>query len=878
MIWRQKTDSMTKKENAAKTAPSGLMADLRQEPAGVGKKPGFSWIMNSEKNDRIQTAFQILVSSTLAKANDDNGDLWDSQKVLFGASSNVAYGGKALEGGTGYYWKVRTWDNEDTESPCSLPQRFFTAVDRWTADAIWAPSDVPNVMFARRSFRVDRKVENAVLHITASSNARTRQYAYKAYVNGKYTGLGPQFRTLGNQYLYNSFDITDCLVSGENVLGAICYALSDKKLMAELKITYADGASETIATDSAWKVLDGTAAYGDDGTSIGTGYYTAMAENIDANHYPYGWDLPGYDDSSWTAPGIKNAIPNLAPSGVDPVGEYEVIPAKIQKKAAGHYFIDLGKEIIGGIRLAFADIDAPAELEMRYGEELAAENTVMYEMRTGNRYLERFVLKKGSQTFQNFGMKGFRYIEVLNSPVEITKDTITGIAIRQRFDDEESYFHSDSPVLDDIYELCKYSIKATAQDMLVDSQTRERGPYEGDLYVNQLSLYSFMRNYNVARFTNEALACQPTWPAEYHMMTIMSSYEDYMYTGDTSSLEKLYPLLQGKLRAYDGYFRSEYNLYQPAEVKSDGTGRILVDWPDTQRDGYVINDTDFNTVANAFHYAAAAGLSKIAKILHKNEDAVCYSDLAEKVKLGMERLYVPSRKCFSDGMDAEGRLIGHYARHASFFPLALGIVDNEEQMADMAGELGANGIVCSIYATQFLLTALYRAGSADAALTMLTSTEDGKSWYHAIRNLGATIVPECWDPRQKPNMTFSHAWGSSPANIIVRNLCGITPLEAGFGKIQIRPQLGRLRKIAVKVPNIKGYVCLDINMECRTLRLDIPANTTALLYIPFHDHSEETLCLDGVPVKAETSNEYYVYDGIGSGIHTFTVCSTKYAI
>lgn len=854
-------------------APSGLMTDLRQEPVGVSMAPGFSWIMNSDKTDCTQTAYRILVSSTLDHLKDDNGDLWDSGKVASGASSNVAYRGKALEGGTGYYWKVKTWDNDGMASSYSQPQRFFTALNKWTAKAIWTQSEDTNVIFARRSFRVNRKIENAVLHITASCNAQTRQFAFKAYINGVYVGLGPQFKSFHNQYFYNSFDVTDHIVCGENVLGAICYVLSDRKLMAELKITYADGTSEIIKTDDTWKVLDGTSAYGDDGNSIGTNYYTAMAENIDANHYPYGWNMPGYDDLSWTIPAMKSAVSDLVPSRVDPVGEYEVRPAKIVDKSQGNYFIDLGREIIGGIYLEFTNIETPAELELHYGEELLAENTVMYKMRTGNVYCERFRMKKGNQAFQNFGMKSFRYIEILNSPAEITEDNIKGIAIRQRFDDEESYFRSDNKVLNDIYELCKYSIKATTQDMLVDSQTRERDPYEGDLYVNQLSMYSFMRNYNVARFTNEALAHSPTWPEEYRQMTVMSAWEDYMYTGDTASLERLYDVLKGKLLDYDTEFSSEHNLYQSGKVKSDGSGRILVDWPNSQRDGYVINDTGFNTVVNAFHYAAALRLSEIAKVLGKAEDAAYYSDLTSKVKKGMENLYVSSKRRFSDGMTVNGELMEHCAQHASFFPLALGLVENEKQRTEIADDISAEGITCSIYATQFLLTAMYMAGKAKEALAMLTSTVYGKSWYHVINNLGATIVPECWDPQQKGNMTFSHAWGSSPANIIVRNLCGITPIEAGFGKIQIRPQLGGLKKVVVKAPNIKGYVYLDIDMRNQKMCVNIPANTTAVIYVPFViKNSSEMLCFDGTPVEAKTEKEYYVFDGVGSGIHTFTVC------
>lgn len=857
----------------AHDAPSGLMTDLRQEPAGVSKTPKFSWIMNSYEKDRKQTAYRIIVSSTLENINNDLGDLWDSGKVESDASTNIEYSGNALRGNRGYYWKVKTWDNAGNESPYSEPQRFFTAADQWTASAIWTPADsgLGNVIFARRSFDVDKGIENALLNITASSNSEIRQFTYRAYINGEYVGLGPQFKTYNNQYYYNSFDVTDYITEGENVIGAICYALSDKKLMAELIITYNDGTSETIKTDDTWRVLDGAKAYGYNGESIGTTYYTAMAENIDANYYPYGWNMAGYDDSSWSAPEIKTQITGLTPSSVDPVGEYEVSPVSIEEKSKGHYFIDLGKEITGGIELEFEDIETPAKLEMRYGEELSSENTVMYEMRTGNKYLEYFTMSEGDQTFKNFGMKSFRYIEILNCPVEITKDNIKGIAIRQEFDDDESYFRSDNELLNEIYELCKYSIKATTQDMLVDSQTRERGPYEGDLYVNQLSMYSFMRNYNVPRFTNEALAYGPTWPEEYHQMTVMSAWEDYMYTGDTTSLEKLYPVLKGKLLDYDTKFSSEYNLYQSGKMGNGGTGQVLVDWPNSQRDGYVSNETDYNTVVNAFHYAAASDLANIADVLGYAEDAAYYSDLAAKIKDGMKQLYVPSEKRFADGMSEDGVLTEHYSQHASFFPLALGVVDDVQQKKDIAEEIGADGILCSIYATQFLLSAMYNAGNADDALAMLTSTTDGKSWYHTIYNLGATIVPECWDTSQKGNMTFSHAWGTSPANIIVRNLCGITPIEAGYGKIQIKPQLGGLSKAEVKAPNIKGYVYMSIDTEERVMDTNIPANTTAIVYVPFADNSEQLLYMDGKPVGASIENGYYVVENVGSGAHTFTV-------
>ena len=50
--------------------------------------------------------------------------------------------------------------------------------------------------------------------------------------------------------------------------------------------------------------------------------------------------------------------------------------------------------------------------------------------------------------------------------------------LRQEFDDNASDFISTNQVLNNAYQLAKYTIKAASQDLYVDSQNRERVPYE----------------------------------------------------------------------------------------------------------------------------------------------------------------------------------------------------------------------------------------------------------------------------------------------------------------------------------------------------------------------------------------------------------------
>ncbi len=735
-----------------------------------------------------------------------------------------------------------------------------------------SPAQRGNVIFARKGFTVpqDKEVERAIVSVTArypgfkgSGSTVTRQYAFKLSVNGTFVGVGPHFDGYNNQYFYNTFDVTDLLTPGENAIGAIVYVLQDKRFQAQLKIDYTDGTSQTVKTDSSWKTLDGTAVFGEGNGTIGTSYFTAMCENIDARIYPYGFDTAGFDDSDWLAPEMKTQITGLAPSPVDPVIQEFVSPAEVVDKGNGNYFIDLGQEIIGGVRLTVDGVDG-AVLTMLYGEELSAANTVKWQMRTGNNYREYFTLKDGSQVIENFGMKNYRYVEIQNCPVEITVANIQGVALHQKFDDSESYFISDNETLNDIYEFTKYSLKVTSQDLYVDSQSRERGPYEGDAYINGLSHYSFSRNYNLARFSNEFLTYHPEWCTEYSQMNVMSYWEDYLYTGNPEAIQKNYSLLTSKV-LYDRYDST----WQLIRYNSSNN---LVDWPTGERDGYLFSD--YNTVINAFNYKAALDLASMAELLGKQEDKAKYTTFAANLQEGLNGLYNAETGKMVDGRDANGTLLTHSAQHASFLPLAMGAITNPDTVASLSDFLAKDGIQCSVYGTQFLLDAVYAAGNGQAGLDMLTSTGT-RSWAHLIYELDATVASEAWDPALKSNMTYSHAWGSSPGNVIVRDLCGIQPLEAGYSKALVMPQLGDLQKVSVKVPNIKGYITMDIDRTnpayLTDMQVNIPANSTAKVYVPAEGTDLNLLIVDGEAITTTREGNYLVLDDVGSGEHTFQV-------
>jgi alpha-L-rhamnosidase len=132
-------------------------------------------------------------------------------------------------------------------------------------------------------------------------------------------------------------------------------------------------------------------------------------------------------------------------------------------------------------------------------------------------------------------------------------------------------------------------------------------------------------------------------------------------------------------------------------------------------------------------------------------------------------------------------------------------VANEDNLAALGDWLSSGGVRVSVYGVQFLLDALYRCGRGNAAHALMTSHEK-TSWLHMIDDFGATIVMEAWDPTITNDLSFSHVWGSAPANVVGRRLVGVEILAPGAALVRIAPQPGPLRHFQATVPTIRGPV------------------------------------------------------------------------
>ena len=412
----------------------------------------------------------------------------------------------------------------------------------------------------------------------------------------------------------------------------------------------------------------------------------------------------------------------------------------------------------------------------------------------------------------------FRYCEVQGLKCRQSKCMAVQYAAHYPFNEKASSFVCSDTVLNQVWDLCKYSMKATSFLGCYVDGDRERIAYEADALINQLSHYAVDCEYGAARATLERLVAHPTWPTEWHLQMPLIAWYDYLYSGDESFIAQNYDLLAAKtlsaLRCDNGLVSTRMGKVTEqflGTVKFTGepsSFRDIVDWPQSgacgvekeaagETDGFIFSE--FNSVVNAFHYESLVCMEKIARALGREEDAQkWHADAASVAEAFNECFLDPGSGRYRDGVG-----IDHFALHQNMLALDFGLVP-EQYRGSVAEWVKSRGMACSVYGSQFLLEGLYASDEADYALSLMASTAL-RSWYNMIR-LGSTITLEAWDPLFKPNLDWNHAWGAAPANIIQRKLVGVEPLEPGFARVGIRPQPGDLEWFEAKVPTPKGPI------------------------------------------------------------------------
>ncbi len=624
----------------------------------------------------------------------------------------------------------------------------------------------------------------------------------------------------------------------------------------------------------------------------------------------YYWKVQVWDDKNTVSAYSEVASFKInKPVSADTISRYLVTfekqsPVGMINRKLGSWLFDFGKDAFGQLEFHL-DIEKNDTLIVEVGE-MADNDMVSANAGKSIRYTRiKLPVIKGIRDYNIFWPADhqrnsrnpvqvpanigevfpFRYVSIENYPGFVNSGSVKRKMVHYPFADEASTFVSSDTVLNKVWELCKYSVKATSFCGYYVDGDRERIPYEADAFINQLSHYAVDAEYSMARRTIAHLLAHPTWPTEWSLQNVLLAWNDYMYTGDPSFLRTYYAELRRKtltpLADTSGLISTrtgkQTDKFLISLHKKDFDGRHgfedIVDWPQTgvvgpekenpgETDGFIY--TKYNSVVNAFYYRNLVLMEKIARVLNKDMDAEAYRVSAAKVMRSYQRVFRDE----VNGLIKDGDETNHSSIHSNMFALAFGMIPAAD-MQKVAAYIKTRKMACSVYGAQFLLDALYEAGQDQYALELMTATTV-RSWYNMIRS-GSTISMEAWDKLYKPNLDLNHAWGTAPANIIVRKLMGIEPLTPGFETIRIKPMIGNLAFAKLTTLTIKGEVSVSCekNGEGEKVDIIVPGATTANIYLPAGADSK--LLIEGAYQPIRSTNGFFVIENVPAGKHSYAI-------
>lgn len=846
----------------AALTPVDLRCDYAVNPLGVDSQPPrLFWKLDSTQRGARQTAYEILVSSSPAALARNNGNLWDSGKVPSDAAIQINYAGQNLTSWQQVFWKVRVWDEDGNVSRWSRPATWTMGVlsnSDWRARWIGAQDpDIPSLLL-RHEFSVKPGLKRALVNICGLGQ-------YEMTLNGEKVGndfLSPGWTEYDRTCLYDTREITSLLHRGKNAVGIelgngmyralgggrftkFKHSFGPQQAIAQIRLEYDDGSVEFIGTGGDWRVAPGPITF----NSIygGEGYDARLAQP--------NWNKAGFDDSKWqpaiTLDGPGGTLRGLS-CAAPPVREFQIHkPIAAFTLANGDVVYDLGQNAAHVPAISVGG-QAGSEVLLYPSELTNADGSINQgSMGVGRRGGVWCNFTKGADTDETWSPKffyvGCRYVQVHCIPATTNGappkiQSIAGIVIHSA-SDPVGQFNCSNDLFDRIFTLVRWAQQNNMVSIMTDCPHRERlgwleedhlnGPalrYDFDLaqmftkILNDIAdsqltnglvpttapEYAIFRNRNDTRLRND-FGDSPEWSSTL----IIAPWQQYEFDGDLN-LFRLH---------YDAMVR--YLDYLCSRATNDIVNYGLGDWYDLGPKKPGLSQlTPVALTATAFYYQDAVILARAAALLGKPDDAQKYSTLAQNIRDAFNAKFY----------NAAGHSYATGSQCANAIPLYMGLCE----VTNRAGVLDSivadvrkhgNGLTAGDVGYRYLLRALADGGRSDVIFDMNDQTN--KPGYGMQIAKGKTSLTEAWDG----NASQDHFMLGQIQEWFYHDLAGIqdAPDSPGFKRIVIAPQpVGNVTWVSASYNSMHGKIVCDWNRAGGkfTLKISVPANTTATVYVP----------------------------------------------
>jgi len=679
------------------------------------------------------------------------------------------------------------------------------------------------------------------------SPGRARLYVcglgmYEVRINGRRVGvdrLTPGWTRFERRIQYQTYDVSGLLRAGRNALGLLVGngwwhgriggenkqpGRDVPRIIVQLDAWMHGGERRRITSNDTWKWIPGPVL----ADSIYDG------ERFDARLVPSGWDEPSYEDASWNPVVVMDtpAKSLLTPQVKEPLRILEETPARrVWQVRPGVYVADFGRNLAGWVRLR---VRGPrgTRIRLRHAEVLHKDDTIdVANLRTA-RATDEFILAGAEEeVFEpHFTYHGFRYVEITGwpgpkpPPAEALTACIVSTACPQigRFrcsDDVVNAFQAN------ILRGARSNMYSVPTDC---PQRDERLGWTGDA---QVFANTMAWNFHVARFftkwmrdmrdcrrpdgavqdvapTHHAGVASPAWGDA----CIIVPWQVYRHYRDKRIVIENWECMTRWLQFLRRHARK--GLYE-----RDGYGDWIAVVPSPKK-----------PISAAYYYYDHVLMARMARAIGRGREAAFFEAEASRIRDAFNAKYLDSKRALYPGGTQTSLAL------PLFFGLApegleLKIVQN------LVGDIRRRKMHLStgFLGTAYLLPVLSAHGRTDAAWALATQTSY-PSWGYMVQK-GATTVWELWNSdRAGPGMNSrNHFALGSVGEWYYEHLGGITPVEPGFRRIRIAPEMPLgLERASAELESPYGVIsCAWMREKDRiTVEVRVPANTQAEVHLP----------------------------------------------
>ncbi|WP_417444142.1 alpha-L-rhamnosidase [Joostella sp.] len=873
-----------------------LTCNSKENPTAIeSDNPLFSWTIKAKGYNKSQSAYHILIATTKDKLNEEDADIWNSDKVNSSKSSFVKYKGQTLEALQTYYWKVKIWDENEHTSEWSEVQQFGMGLmneanwgaSKWIAlnkDTRTSPyryrdyktgkmkKAMPVEGFAASYFRneldLKKEIENAQVYICGLGY-------YELYLNGEKVGdhvLDPAPSNYDKQAYYVNYDITEQLKTGKNAIGIILgngfygqniswnqdpeshkegVSYGQPTVRCLVKLNYADGTSSDFYTDETWKESTGPIVF----NNIYGG------DTYDARYELGNWTTAGYDDSTWGS--VKQVSPKVNKISVQQIPAIkrlkEFEPQNVFKGSDGEWIVDFGQNLAGWVKLNVKEKEGQ-RIEVITTEALLTSGKDIFEGATGGGangmpQIYNYICKGNEiESWEpKFSYHGFRYAKIKGVSKKPDANMIKAVLVATDIKETGS-FECSEELFNKMHSISKWTIVDNVHGIPEDCPHREKCGWLGDAHAFcEYALYNYdMYDFYKKYMEDIRTQMRPTKghnnpEIKYQVPTMIapgkrtSTYAKIDWGVATMYLPWYNYLYYGDdtiVKDYYSEMKELTNFYLSFRgdngIMQDGMG----DWCPPRWDRRLnpsAMECDPIISANAYFYDVLGVMERFAKI---NNDA----PYETKMKEEKEALRAAFNKEFLVKIP-NTKHKWYQSQTATVQALQFGMVP-EIDINDVVDGLVYDIIKVKgghhstgIHGNRYIYTVLSKYGKSDLAYQILTTPDFPSQTY--IMNSGFTTWPERqfeWEKMEGPTNSLNHPMHSGFSAYFFESLGGIksSVSKPGYKVFTVNPEFPiEITQTKISVPTPYGNINNNWTFKegVLSMNLEVPFNTNGKLLL-----------------------------------------------